>query len=286
MALGASALLLPRRLVRRRAVVEGDVHTVAVKKWLDSMIIGMSFCPWAGPASEANGIRIATSMANSPAAALEDLKAEAARLQGARDSTVTTLLVCPCVEPWEDFANFNDFRETELQNGEALVEEFGCKVVCFHPHSQASDSYGLQEGDDIVIRAGDGEQLCGTVLGIMPEGEDGASNLKVQFYGKVDEGDAENGEFGMQPFSDAADRVETVPEQSVLQLIGREALQDEDACRSILGRAPRIVLHLLRAADLEAVDNQKAFETLERNEEVVEAMGEEEFDRRDRKSVV
>ncbi|CAE7198359.1 argC [Symbiodinium microadriaticum] len=280
MALGASALLLPRRLVRRRAVVEGDVHTVAVKKWLDSMIIGMSFCPWAGPASEANGIRIATSMANSPAAALEDLKAEAARLQGARDSTVTTLLVCPCVEPWEDFANFKDFRETELQNGEALVEEFGCKVVCFHPHSQASDSYGLQEGDDIVIRAGDGEQLCGTVLGIMPEGEDGASNLKVQFYGKVDEGDAENGEFGMQPFSDAADRVETVPEQSVLQLIGREALQDEDACRSILGRAPRIVLHLLRAADLEAVDNQKAFETLERNEEVVEAMGEEEFDRR------
>ncbi|CAE6920034.1 argC [Symbiodinium natans] len=262
--------------------VEGDVHSEAVQKWLDSMIIGLSFCPWAKPASEAGGIRIVTSMAKSPADALEDLKAEAARLQGAPGTTattVTTLLVCPGVKPWEDFAEFNAFRETELGNGEALVKEFGCKVVCFHPHSRASDSYGLQEGDEIVIRREDGEQLCGTILS-MAQGEEGDSILRVQFYGKVDQGNAEDGEFGMQPFADSEDHVDCVPEESVLQLLGREALQEEDACRSILGRAPRIVLHLLRAADLEAVDNQKAFETLERNEQVVESMGEEEFDRR------
>ena len=87
---GSAALQIPRRLLaRRRAVVrslpanrflieldcgvgsplqvhqvdcgrltnwskvEGDVHAVAVKKWLDSMIIGLGFCPWARPASEA-----------------------------------------------------------------------------------------------------------------------------------------------------------------------------------------------------------------------------------------
>ena len=107
----------------------------------------------------------------------------------------------------------------QLRNGEALVDEFNCKIVCFHPHSQvllrhlscgvsgfqttmdckkASDSYGLQEGDEIVIRtkegggpsdltlgyfqcyrASTGEQLCGTILG-MTQGEEGASNLRVQ----------------------------------------------------------------------------------------------------------
>ena len=33
---------------------------------------------------------------------------------GTTATTVTTLLVCPGVKPWEDFAEFNAFRETEL----------------------------------------------------------------------------------------------------------------------------------------------------------------------------
>ena len=89
-------------------------------------------------ALQAGGIRIVTSLAKSPAAALEDLKLEASKLQGtghwvpcclprrftlsltgaaaetSTDPTVTTLLVCPGVEEWQDFADFNDFRENAL----------------------------------------------------------------------------------------------------------------------------------------------------------------------------
>ena len=128
------------------------------------------------------------------------------------------------------------------------------------------------------------------------------SRLKLSAVHPQVEGDANNGEFGITPFLDStADDIRTVPEETVpwrkyvvghllhatslywdevLQLLGRESLQDEallpsrgkfeglrgptwdmwgaspgraqDACRSILGRAPRVVLHLLRAADLQA----------------------------------
>ena len=77
----------------------------------------------------------------------------------------------------------------QLRNGEALVDEFNCKIVCFHPYSQvllrhlscgvsgfqttmdckkASDSYGLQEGDEIVIRTKEGGGAQRSDTGIFP----------------------------------------------------------------------------------------------------------------------
>ncbi|CAJ1369257.1 unnamed protein product [Effrenium voratum] len=238
-----------------------------VQRWLGAVIIGMGICPWAKPAGEAGGIRVVSSTAAKPREALVDLRAEARRLRGAA-SPVTTLLVCPAVEAWEDFEDFNDFRENELRNGEALAEEFQCKVVCFHPCSQASNSYGLQAGDEILIQTKEGD-LAGTILEIS---ETSPRELTVQIFGQVDRGAAE---MAIEP---VAERICHVSEGDALQLLGREALQDEDECRSILGRAPRVVLHLLRTEDLEVVDDKKALETLERNEQVVEKLGLAGFD--------
>ena len=157
-------------------------------------------------------------MANSPAAALEDLKAEAARLQGLagsgivlgvasqrvlitarknlvqsepqiccsgslfstccrssgfngdhpscmslrgalgrlrelqrlpRDRTAVTWLVRKTnLGPRQVKAELDApaFVCGAFRNGEALVEEFGCKVVCFHPHSQASCQRSIEAG--------------------------------------------------------------------------------------------------------------------------------------------
>ncbi|CAK9088085.1 unnamed protein product [Durusdinium trenchii] len=267
-----------QRLVCRPAVVEDDEHAMAVQAWLQTIIIKIGLCPWAKTADEAGGIRVVTSLASSPEDALLDLKAEAAKLKGSlaalpQGCPTTTLLVCPMVGEWEEFARFSVFREEELLNGDALTDEFQCKVVCFHPHQQASNSYGLNPGDEILV-AQNGEQFSANVLEISGSTP---RDIKVQLFGRVRQGETD-AEMVIEPFLDSEDHIETIPEVDVLQLIGRDALQDEEGSRSILGRAPRVVLHLLRCKDLEAIDDKKAFETLERNEEVVEELGLEGFD--------
>lgn len=276
----ASAFKQRVRRVPRYAVVEGDAHATAVQMWLDTMIIGMGLCPWAKPANEAGGIRIVTSSASTPQEVLEDLQREAKKLQGwlpepQAGSPVTTLLVCPSVEEWRDFENFDAFREEILLNGEVLTEEFQCKIVCFHPRQQASNIYGLNVGDEILVDVPGTGEFAGTVLEILGMEMKPPREIKTQFFGKVDQG--EDGEMVIEPFLDS-DHIATISEDNVTQLLGREALAPEDGCRSILGRAPRVVLHLLRSKDLEAVDDKKAFQALERNEEVVETLGLEGFD--------
>jgi len=273
-------------LIVRFAIVERDSHTKAVQQWVDTMIVGMGFCPWAKPASEANAIRVVTSNASSGEGVLVDLRDEAAKLTAvplhpARGVPVTTLLVCPHVAEWGHFDAFSQFGTEVLDCGDALVSEFGCKIVSFHPHSQASNQYGVSAGDEVVACVDGNSQLCGTVLrDNVGNDEAGTKLLEVQFFGEAvqsDFDDMSSGGLMIQPLADL-DRVEVIAETAITQLLGRDALQDAESCRSVLGRAPRPVLHLLRAADLEAVDNEVAQETLDLNEKVMNELGIDEFD--------
>lgn len=58
--LGASwalgALALPR--LGRRAIGEAAQHTAAVRRWLDRLIVGEDFCPWARGARDRGGLRV------------------------------------------------------------------------------------------------------------------------------------------------------------------------------------------------------------------------------------
>ena len=104
----------------------------ATRAWVESVVIGLDLCPFAGPVLEQGRVRFVESVADDPEALLEDLDSELARLL--RTPVVeleTTLLIHPRV--LGDFADFNDF----LDPAEALLRERGCEGVVqlasFHP---------------------------------------------------------------------------------------------------------------------------------------------------------
>ena len=111
---------------------------LAIRRWLDDIIIGYNFCPYARPTDEAQQVRIVTSSSSSPEGVLEDLSMEAVRLPTVAQKEIdpgqpaTTLLVCPHVLEWESFDEFRAFYDTELSNGYIFAEQ-DLYIVCFHP---------------------------------------------------------------------------------------------------------------------------------------------------------
>jgi len=70
----------------------------ATRVWVESVVIGLDLCPFAGPVLEQGRVRFVESVADDPGALLEDLDSELARLL--RTPVVeleTTLLIHPRV---------------------------------------------------------------------------------------------------------------------------------------------------------------------------------------------
>lgn len=105
----------------------------ATRRWLQTVVIGLDLCPFAGRVLEADGVRFAVSRAQSADALLEDLDAEMRRLDAAPEIG-TTLLIHPDV--LADFLDYNDF----LDAADALLEardRVGIyQIASFHPDYQ------------------------------------------------------------------------------------------------------------------------------------------------------
>lgn len=87
--------------------MEDDDDVSAVRHWVQRVIVGLDFCPWAGPAESAGRVRVVSSSATTPMAVFEDINAEALRLpqlppmdQLPPGTPTTTLLVCGRVSEW------------------------------------------------------------------------------------------------------------------------------------------------------------------------------------------
>eukprot|EP00929_Paragymnodinium_shiwhaense_P123570 TRINITY_DN9759_c0_g1_i2.p1 TRINITY_DN9759_c0_g1~~TRINITY_DN9759_c0_g1_i2.p1 ORF type:complete len:321 (-),score=46.89 TRINITY_DN9759_c0_g1_i2:125-1003(-) len=178
----------PHPKLRLHAVVEGGPDVEAARHWLRRMIIGHNLCPWARPAEEDGAIRIVASDAKTPEAALADLKTEAEWLAIGQaksgPAARTTLLVCPEVQYWWDNEGFCETYADALQNGEALVEEYGFKVVAFHPGMQMAGT-DMQPGDQIVVpgrQGGEDMELCGVVEEVE---DDGSGMIVVTLVGRL-----------------------------------------------------------------------------------------------------
>lgn len=226
----------------RSAVVPGkNRHSAPVRKWLDDVVIGLGFCPWASPADEADGIRVVTSKSTTSRGVFEDLIQEAKGLwaeflpQGQAGQTnqaagaKTTLLVCPNVKAWNrDFRYFHSFYTWHLDSGFALAESLGIKVVPFHPDF-ALLPRGPETGDHIMVPGPDGQDASATVLE-KNAGKDEAGEycMAVRFA---------NGDEGL------------IRHASVMAQSSDQS-SDDDLCRNFTSRAPRPVLHLLRLPDL------------------------------------
>ncbi|CAJ1438787.1 unnamed protein product [Effrenium voratum] len=227
-----------RGAVTRRA----DQHSRAVQRWLQDVVIGLGFCPWAAPAEEDGGIRIVTSSARNSQGVFEDVVREAEELWQPGDASRTTLLVCPFVEAWnQDFRYFHAFYNWYLDAGFGLAEQ-GIKVVPFHPHFAFLEQ-GPENGDYV--------QLPG------PDGQDAQAQVLERNAGKD-----EAGEFCMAVQFDSGEKG-LIRHASVLAKPSRES-GEQDLCQNFTSRSPRPVLHLLRIPDLARAERDAAKESGEK----------------------
>ncbi|MEQ8704609.1 MAG: DUF1415 domain-containing protein [Phaeodactylibacter sp.] len=115
--------------------MEAPEYIEHTRNWLEQIVIGLDFCPFAVKPFRLGQIRIQVSSAISPEALSQDLIAEGRLLLSHPYREIeTTLLVHPYV--LTDFADFNDY----LWGVEQLVRKEGwegvLQVASFHPEYQ------------------------------------------------------------------------------------------------------------------------------------------------------
>ncbi|CAE7609716.1 unnamed protein product [Symbiodinium natans] len=229
---GACAARRASRLPRSAIQAQETKHARAVRKWLEDVVIGFGFCPWAAPAD----IRVVTSKSSTANEVLADLAEEAEELwQPGSAGSKTTLVVCPNVKAWnQDFRHFHAFYTWHLDGGFAMAEPMGVKVVPFHP-TFALARTPPKNGDTIYVPGPDGQNAKALVMD-QDVGKDEAGEfcMAVQF---------ETGEQGLI-------------RHACVMAKASEDCTDQDLSDNFTSRAPRPVLHLLRIPDLEKAERE------------------------------
>lgn len=264
---------------RRARLREGD-DCSAVQRWVDSMIIGLRLCPYAQPAREAGRLRVVSSDGTTGLAVLDDIVAEAEMLAATADevSATTTLMACPDVPEWQDFAAFHEFYTSELQSGRVLSRNLGLDVflVAFHPDCVA-DGEALTTGDEVAVQRGED-----VLLAVVEEEDPLTQTLSVQLLGRILESsiDSEDGaeDLAVEAFDEP--EAAAVRSSNVLWSLATTPGDGAATRRSALGKAPRPVLHLLRTQDLATVDAASREEVYRHNDACLQEMGLEAFEQK------
>lgn len=115
----------------------------AVRQWLDSVVIGLNLCPFAGRPAREGRVRVCVSEADDDLALLTELQFELQKLDETPPAQLeTTIIAIP--QLFADFADYNDF----LDQVDALLEQFewsgDYQVASFHPQYQFA---GTMPGD-------------------------------------------------------------------------------------------------------------------------------------------
>ena len=113
---------------------ENDEQVVlAVRNWVEALVVGMNLCPFAKRELVKNRVRFVTTTAITEEQLLLVLRAELERLN-AEPEIETTLLIHPDV--LQDFYDFNDF----LHDADSLLVEMELEgiyqIASFHPDYQ------------------------------------------------------------------------------------------------------------------------------------------------------
>lgn len=121
------------------APIVSDPIEAAVRRWLESVVIGLNLCPFAAQPYRSGRVRVVVSAAREDIGLLSELQAELQRLdETSTEQLETTIIVIP--EMLTDFLEYNDFFQyvdalLEQQDWEGLVQ-----VAGFHPHYQFADT--------------------------------------------------------------------------------------------------------------------------------------------------
>jgi hypothetical protein len=110
-------------------------HLEITKNWVEKIVIGLNFCPFAKPVFTKNQIKFVLSEAKNPNELTKDFLEELNFLTGIEgDDTETTILVHPFV--LEDFGHYLDY----VDYANDLVYQAGLEgrlqIASFHPNYQ------------------------------------------------------------------------------------------------------------------------------------------------------
>ena len=119
-----------------------DQYLQPVKKWLETMVVGLNLCPFAKRELVKNRVRFQLSEATTTAALLAELKNEIIQLDE-NDSIETTLLIHPWV--LDDFCDYNQFLDSADRLLLELDRDGIYQIASFHPDYQ----FGGTEPEDV-----------------------------------------------------------------------------------------------------------------------------------------
>ncbi|MDC1286690.1 DUF1415 domain-containing protein [Gammaproteobacteria bacterium] len=112
---------------------DSDAIILSVRNWVESFVVGLNICPFAGRELRQERIRFVVSTATTEAELLASLQAELEWLD-THPAIETTLLIHPRV--LQDFNDYNQFLETADDLLCALGMEGIYQLASFHPHYQ------------------------------------------------------------------------------------------------------------------------------------------------------
>ena len=112
---------------------DSDAITESVRHWVESFVVGLNLCPFAGRELRQERIRFVVTWSSTEAELLASLQSELECLDS--DPAIeTTLLIHPRV--LQDFGDYNQFLETADDLLSAMDVDGIYQVASFHPHYQ------------------------------------------------------------------------------------------------------------------------------------------------------
>ena len=112
---------------------DADAITAAVRRWVQTVVVDLNLCPFAGRELREERVRFVVTPATTEAQLLESLQAELERLDTS-PAVETTLLIHPRV--LQDFGDYNQFLETADELLDAMGADGIYQVASFHPQYQ------------------------------------------------------------------------------------------------------------------------------------------------------
>ncbi len=116
---------------------DADAIAASVRHWVETVVVGLNLCPFAGRELLQERIRLVVAPALTEAELLASLQAEL-ELLDSNPAIETTLLIHPHV--LQDFDDYNQFLETADDLLRAVDAEGVYQIASFHPHYQFAET--------------------------------------------------------------------------------------------------------------------------------------------------